>query len=303
MPRFEFVPAHTIEEALQLLDEPGIVSRPLAGGTDLLVYVRQAPPPFDRLVDISMISELKRIYQDGDTVSVGAGVTFTEAAASDLLARHARCLVEACESVGGPQIRNSGTLGGNVVNAAACADSLPALICLDAVAHLRSRTGERAVPVAELVQGPKRCALSPGELLTRFSFTVQPEGTRSTFIKLGRRNAQAISRLSMAALGRIGEAARIELVHLVPGAAVPQTRRFAEAEAMLAGRVPSAALITAAAAASAAEMVARAGRRWSTEYKELAIQALAERALRRVLLNGASDGEAEIISHSGQEAQ
>ncbi|MEJ5197756.1 MAG: xanthine dehydrogenase family protein subunit M [Anaerolineae bacterium] len=284
MPRFDYVRAGSVEEALHLLAEPGVRSRPLAGGTDLLVYIRHERPAFDRVVDISRVPELKLIERRGDEVIIGAAVTFTEAAESALLQEVAPCLVEACLSVGGPAIRNMGTLGGNVANAAACADSLPPLACLDAVVHLRSVTGERSLPLDRFIKGPNRTALRPGELLTHFTFPVPPQGVRQAFIKLGRRNAQAISRLSMAAIGRLDQWGRVDYVRLSPGAAMPIPRRLHEVEATLLGQMPTDELLAAAGARTAEAMIAVTGRRWSTEYKEVAIRALAERTLRRVLI-------------------
>ena len=270
-------------EAVQLLGDPGVVTRPLAGGTDVLVYVRHEKPPFDRLVDISRVPEMRAIERHGDEMIIGAAITFTEAAESRLLQEVAACLVEACLSVGGPAIRNTGTLGGNVANAAACADSLPSLVCLDAVAHLCSRGGERSLLVSDLVTGANRTALQRGELITHFAFPVPPAGVRSAFTKLGRRNAQAISRLSMAAAGRLDAHGCVDFVRLSPGAATSQPRRFTEVEAMLLGQSPTDDLLAAAGAQTAEVMIGMTGRRWSTEYKEVAIQALAERTLRRAL--------------------
>lgn len=284
MPRFDYVRAHSIEQALQLLADPAHVSRPLAGGTDVLVLVRHEKPTFERVVDISRVPEMKAIERRGDEIIVGAAVTFTEAAESPLLQEVAAGLVEASLTVGGPAIRNAGTLGGNTVNAAACADGVPPLVCLDAVAHLRSLSGSRSLPVSEFIQGANRTGLQPGELLTHFTFPLPPAGTRQAFIKLGRRNAQAISRLSMAAAGHLDTAGRIDYVRLVPGAAMPSPRRVAEVEAFLMGQVPDDALLVEAGRRTAEAMIAVTGRRWSTEYKEVAIQALAERALRRVLV-------------------
>jgi CO/xanthine dehydrogenase FAD-binding subunit len=284
MPRFDYVRAHSIPEALQLLAEPGLVSRPLAGGTDVVVFVRHEKPPFDRVVDISRVPEMKVIERRGAEIALGASVTYTEAAESLLLQEAAAVLVEACLSVGGPAIRNAGTLGGNVVNAAACADSVPALVCLDAVAHLQSTTGPRSLLVSDLIQGANRPGLQPCELLTHFTFPLPPAGVRHAFTKLGRRNAQAISRLSMAALGRLDSTGCIDYLRLVPGAAMPRPHRLAEVEALLLGQVPTEDLLAAAGAKTAECMIAVTGRRWSTEYKEVAIQSLAERTLRRALV-------------------
>ncbi|MGC8779966.1 MAG: FAD binding domain-containing protein [Anaerolineae bacterium] len=283
MPRFDYVRAGSLTEALRLLAEPGVKSRPLAGGTDLLVYIRHEPPTFDRVVDITRVPEMKIIERRGDEMVIGAAVTFTEAAESALVQEVAPCLVEACLSVGGPAIRNTGTLGGNVANAAACADSLPPLACLDTLVHLRSVAGERSLPLDRFIEGANRTVLRPGELLTHFTFRVPPAGARQAFVKLGRRNAQAISRLSMAAIGRLDGAGRVDYVRLSPGAAMPVPRRLPEVEAMLLGQAPTDELLAAAGARSAEAMIAVTGRRWSTEYKEVAIRALAERTLRQVL--------------------
>ena len=185
--------------------------------------------------------------------------------------------------MGGPQVRNAGTLGGNVANAAVCADSLPPLVCLGAVAHLRSAQGERQMPVSELVTGPHRTQIGPGELLTHFSFDLPPEHVRSHFIKIGRRKALSSSRLSMAAMGGLDGEGRVDFVRLTPGAAVSNTIPFPCAEEVLRGQRPEAALLAAAGERVAAKMIELTGVRWSTGYKEVAIKALTERALRHVL--------------------
>jgi len=286
MAKFNYVRAQSIAEAIELLNEPDLSSRPLAGGTDLMVYLRLEKPWFDRLVDISQIPELKVIEQQNGQVKIGSGVTFTQAAQSEPLRQVAPLLVDACQSVGSLQIRNLGTLGGNVVNAAACADSLPPLVCLGAVAHLQNADGERRLPVNEFVTGPNRTSLQAGELLTHFSFEAPPDGVRSTFAKLGRRNAQSISRLSMATMGRTNAHGVVDFVRLTPGAATPRLVRFEPVEQMLVDQKPTEELLAQAGQKVAAVMVEITGRRWSTMYKELAIQALAERTLRQVLLTG-----------------
>lgn len=272
----------TLEEALRLLGDAGCRSVPLAGGTDLLVARRVEPPDYDRYVDVSRIPQLKKVEIREGRLFLGAALTFTQASLDPLLNRHVPFLVQACLNVGSPQIRNRGTLGGNVCNAAACADSLPALVCLDAAAHLRSLGGERSLPVCELVLGPHKTALQPGELLTHFSFPVPPSHVRSHFIKIGRRAAQSISRLSIAVMGGVGSDGRVDFIHICPGAATPRTTRFDQAEAALLGQSPTGELIVQAGKLVAAQMIEVTGRRWSTEYKELAIQAITERALRAV---------------------
>ncbi len=282
MPKFDYVRPQSLDQAINLLGDSACISRPLAGGTDLLVYLRHQEPGFDRVVDISLLPELKVIRRDGDIITLGAGVTFTEVIESDILQEDTPFLIEACRAVGGPQIRNMGTIGGNVVNAAACADSLPVLVCLDAAAHLQSLEEKRSFSLTELVMGPNRTQLKQAELLTHFTFQVPPTGVRTAFIKVGRRNAQAISRLTLAAMGRTDPDGQVDFVRITPGAATPHTTRFTQAENVLFGQRPTPELIAAAARQVADTMLSITGRRWSTEYKEPVIVALAERGLRCV---------------------
>jgi CO/xanthine dehydrogenase FAD-binding subunit len=286
MARFDYVRADSLDHAIRLINDPAYKNRLLSGGTDLQVLLHYRPPAYTRVVDISLLPELKAISASGGEISLGAAVTFAEAIESDLLREAVPFLVEACQAVGSPQIRNLGTLGGNVANAAACADSLPVLVCLDAVAHLRGATGERRVPVTELVLGPNRTCIESGEILTLFTFSIPPAGTKTAFLKLGRRNALAISRLSLAAMGRLDAHDAIDLVRITPGAAVPQTVRFTQVEARLHGRQPSADLLHAAALQVAEVMISRAGWRWSSEYKSPAISSLAERTFVQIFSDG-----------------
>ena len=247
MPRFDYVRAQSVEHALALLADPAHTSRPLAGGTDLLVLIRHQKPAFDRVVDLTRVPEMKAIERRGDEVYIGAAATFTDVAESPVLQEFAPCLVEAALTVGGPAIRNTGTLGGNTINAAACADGVPSLVCLDAVAHLASTRrkarapGQRPGDRGEPHRAPARRAADPFHVSAAAGRVA-----RQAFTKLGRRNAQAISRLSMAAPGRLDEHGCVDYVRLVPGAAMPTPRRFAEVEKMLLGQAPTDDLLAAA---------------------------------------------------------
>jgi CO/xanthine dehydrogenase FAD-binding subunit len=266
-------------------------SRVLAGGTDLVLLMREERDLCDRVVDVTMIPEMHAIRREGNSspgerVVIGAGANFSEIVASPLVNQTAPVLAQACHSVGATQIRNMGTLGGNVANAAACADSLPALVCLDAVAHALTVEGPLQWAVSDLVVRPNQTKLPAGALLTALSYAVPPQGSLSVFLKLGRRNAMAISRLTVAALGRVDESGRIAEIRLVPGSATPQIRRFPRAEAVLLGQVPTAALCEEAARVAVREMTEITGRRWSSEFKEPALQSMVTRALMQVCARG-----------------
>jgi CO/xanthine dehydrogenase Mo-binding subunit/aerobic-type carbon monoxide dehydrogenase small subunit (CoxS/CutS family)/CO/xanthine dehydrogenase FAD-binding subunit len=293
MKPYSYIRARTIPEAIALLNEAGVVSRPLAGGTDLVLLMRherkaasggngRPGQSFDRVVDISLIPELRRIAQEGQRVIIGAAASFSEVIESDLVWRTAATLAQACQLVGATQIRNMGTLGGNVANAAACADSLPALVCMDAAARLLTAQGERVLPVSELILRPNRTQIPPGGLLLSLEYTIPAEGSRSVFIKLGRRNAMAISRLTVAALGRLDASGRIAEARLAPGSAAPQFTRFTAVEAMLLGQAPGRELFAEAGQATIAEVRRITGVRWSSEYKEPALRSMVAKALRAV---------------------
>ena len=290
MPEFGYVCAHNLEEALGWLNEPGWRSRVLAGGTDLLVQARSGPVNFDRLVDVTRLPELNTLEVSADPggpVVIGAAVTFSRLLRHAGLRAQAPLLVEACSAIGSPQIRNAGTLGGNVANAAACADSVPALVALEAEALIVSPAGETRCPVAELITGTHRTQLPPGSLIRAFRFAVPPAGSRHAFERLGRRRAMAIARLSLAALGGCDAQGQVAWLRLVPGAAFATFRRVRAVEESLVGQRPDPEGFVAAGRQMAGLFLAESGRRWSAEWKEKALAALTERALQRVL--GGSD--------------
>lgn len=282
MQRFGYVRALSIAEAVAFLNEPGLRSRPLAGGTDLILITRAEPSLCDRVVDITQIPDLHHITLDGDRVVIGAAATFSQVIENQIVSSTAPVLIQACCQVGATQIRNMGTLGGNVANAAACADSLPALVCLDAVARVLTPNGEHEWLVSEMVLGPNRTIIPAGGLLVSLSYPIPMPGSQSVFIKLGRRNAMAISRLTVAALGRLDETGRIAEARLVPGSATPHICRFRIVEESLIGQVPSHALYQSAARLAADEMTRLSGRRWSSEFKEPTLIAMTARALAQV---------------------
>jgi len=283
---FDFLRASSLEEALCLLAEWGSACRVVAGGTDLLVDLRSDEgrwPQLKVVVDISGLAELKGVRAEGDRIRVGALVTHAQVADHSLLKEEVTFLSQACRTVGSPQIRNRGTIGGNVVNASPAADSLPPLVALGAEAVVASLRGERTVPLEEFLVAPYRCALAEDELLLAVQFPRPPRGSRSCFLKVGRRRALAIARLSLAVLVTVGDEGQVEDVRLVPGAAFPMPRRARKGEDLLRGARPSPELLARVGEAVAEEMVERSGLRWSTEYKRPVLAGLTRRALAQLL--------------------
>jgi nicotinate dehydrogenase FAD-subunit len=282
MERFSYVRAATIQEAIKLLNQPNFKNRPLAGSTDLILLLRHNPKVCDRVVDISLIPELHQIRRVGNEVMIGAAASFAEVIQHPLINQTAPILRDACKTVGAVQIRNMGTLGGNVANAAACADSLPALVCLDAHARVITPAEEFDWTVSELVLSPNKTRIPSGGLLVNLNYPIPPEGTRGVFIKLGRRNAMAISRLTVAAMGRLDESGCIAEARFVTGSAAPLICRFKSVEDHLVGKIPTRQLMQETGKLAVEEMIHLSGYRWSSEFKVPALTSLTIRALSRV---------------------
>jgi xanthine dehydrogenase iron-sulfur cluster and FAD-binding subunit A len=275
-----YVSVATVAEACALLAEHGADAAILAGGTDLLIEWRRPAAQWPKLiVDISRVAELGGIGERDGRLVIGPLATHAQVQRSELLRRSAPLLASAAAAIGAPQVRNRGTIGGNLMNAAACADTVPPLLALGATVTLQSAAGARELGLGELFLKPYHPTARPDELLTAIRCPALPATARSVFVKLGRRNALSITRLSVAAILELGADGRIAGARLVPGAAFPTWRRVTEAEQMLVGEKPSAGLFAAAGRMVSAEMIRETGRRWSTEYKEPVLAVLVRRAL------------------------
>ncbi len=273
-----------LDGALELMDELGGQALPLAGGTDLMVEMREGKYRGYHLVDISRLPELKLLeLQDGE-IHLGAGLTFTEISGSELLRLHAPALVQAASQIGSLQIRNVATLGGNVVHCSPCADSVPGLLVQDARAILRSLGGTREVPLQEILVGPYKSGIQAGELLTCFCLR-SASGMWGAFHKLARRSSLAIARLSLAVLTRQGEEGLSD-VRIALGSGTPVPRRMVEAEEFLLGKAPREKDLWEAGRVLASKMVEVTGKRPSTVYKEKAAQGLLVQAMLPLVRHG-----------------
>jgi carbon-monoxide dehydrogenase medium subunit len=260
--------AQSVEEALQALAEARGPARLIAGGTDLLLDLQQGRhPPLDLLVDVNAIPEMNRVEERDGRLYIGAAAPLNRLVANPRLAVHAQALVEACNLVGGPQVRNAATLGGNVAHALPAADGSIALLALDAQAELAGRDGRRRVPLAELYLGPGRSALDAGqaasseagqaasseagqaasseagqaasgkagELLVGFWLALRQPGQASAFRRVMRPQGVALPVLNMAAwLWREGE--RVADLRIALGPSGPKPFRAVQTEHMLLGQ-------------------------------------------------------------------
>jgi CO/xanthine dehydrogenase FAD-binding subunit len=184
----------TLEEALRLKAErPEAV--PIQGGTDVMVELNFDRARPDALLNLNEVAELRGWSRDDGSIRLGAGLTYTEAMEPPL-AELLPALAEASRTVGGPQIRNRATIGGNLGTASPAGDALPPLLIGDAVIELASLRGERTVQLNEFLLGPKRNALAEDELIA--GVRVSADTARQTFMKVGPRNAMVISVVSLA---------------------------------------------------------------------------------------------------------
>lgn len=214
----------TVTEALNALrDDPEMV--PIAGATDLYVALNFGTLQGTRFLDLWPLRPLRRISDKGDVLSIGALATYSAIIGSRAVRKRFPMLVAASREVGGVQIQNRGTLGGNIANASPAADTLPALAAADAVVVLASRAGERRVPITSFYTGYRKTVRQSDELIT--AIEVPPIEGEQYFRKVGTRAAQAIAKVVMAAVR--GPAPRIAL-----GSVAPTVVRLPQTEAALA---------------------------------------------------------------------
>lgn len=274
----------SLSEACTLLAELGPDVNVLAGGTDLLLELRNSHHTSEKpLVDISTISGLRGIEESGDSIVIKSLTTHDDLVRSPIITQWAPALAHAASMIGSPQIRNRGTVGGNIMNAATCADTVPPLIVLDARVTLLSKGKERQVDLGKFFVEPYRTVATKDEILAEIRFQKPPTNARSSFVKLGRRNAVSIARLSVAAMLLTDIGGTIEEARIVPGAAFPTWQRVTAAEQLLVGKKGGKSLFEQAGKIVSEAIISFTGRRWSTEYKEPVIGVLVRRALERCL--------------------
>ncbi len=239
-----YVLAQTIDEALRAMASAPGMARLVAGGTDLLLDIQQGHhPPVDTLVDITRIQELQCLEMRGDVVFIGSAVPVRAITESPLLRRHAQALTEACGLIGGPQVRNTATLGGNVAHALPAADGTIALAALDAKVEIASPNGRRLEPILNIFQGVGKSSLQAGrDLLVGFHIPRREHRQASAFRRVMRPQGVALPILNLAAwLEREGE--RIKAIRIAVGPSGPVPQRASALEECLTGAIYSPAAL------------------------------------------------------------
>jgi CO/xanthine dehydrogenase FAD-binding subunit len=288
MQQFEFIAPSSLAEVLELLERHGDGCRVVAGGTDIMPALRNGRLScVTRLVDIRRRQELRGIKITGDGLWIGAATTHSEVVQSPDVRARWPLLAEACGRIGSKQIRNLATVGGNVANASPAADSVPALLCLDARISLLSGHGKRELPLQSYLAERKRNA--PAELVEGFTLPFPLANTYSKFVKVSRRQAMAISRLSLAMALHV-DGGVIDFVRIVPGAMLAVPQHLERVEEYLVGRELTEDAGTEAARLTADVVTGITGMRPSFKYKLTVLEGLVRQVLAQFRDGGADHG-------------
>lgn len=271
--------ASSLAEVLDLLDQPGQTTRLIAGGTDILLELEKQDHELDLLIDVSRIEGLDRISVDASgIVHIGPLVTHNQCVESTLLRKHALPLVMASYMVGSPQIRNRGTIAGNVITASPANDTISPLMALDATLTLLSKRGERKVPLSEFYKGVRKTFIAGDEILTDISFMGLNEHQQGVYKKFALRRAQAISLVNAAIVLSL-EGGKVNGASITLGAVAPTIIHARKAEKYLAGKPLTESVIAEASRLAASEIAPISDIRSSAGYRVGMAETLITRGL------------------------
>ena len=276
---FEMYQPTTLQEASRLLKEKGPGGRFLAGGTDLVIAMKEKGLAPEYIVDLKRLPGLSGIRKNTDgSITIGALTTMREIETSKLLREKYPFLCQSAAEVGSIQIRNRATVGGNMSNATPSADVAPSLIALQAIAKVAGAGGERTVALEEFFLGPGRNSLSPDEILTEI--TIPPTSPRliGDYIKFSPREMMDLAYVGVAVVYSLNDKKCAD-VRIVLGAVAPTPIRAKKAEAALEGQILSADLAANVGAIAAEEAKPISDVRSSADYRRAMVGAMTKRAL------------------------
>lgn len=284
LPEFDLLMPQTLSEALDMLAEDGSHVLPVAGGTNVIVELREKRRTHHVLMDVSRLEELRGIRRENGHVVVGGGTTIAELLTDPLIAQFAVPLKEAAAVLASPLVRNRATVAGNLVDASPAADTAPPLLVLDADVELARREGTRHVPLRDFFVGPNRTVIAPDELAVAIRWPVPSPNSLGGFVKLGLRKALACSVVTVAAMVQRDAEGRCQEARIALGAVAPTPLRAYAAEERLKRQSLTPEIIV-----EAAELCAKATHpiddvRGTAAYRRRMAAVLARR-----LLNGISE--------------
>jgi CO/xanthine dehydrogenase FAD-binding subunit len=279
LPKFDLVAPGTLDEALRLLLRHQGKAKIIAGGTDLIPKLRGrqiAGPEF--LIDLRKIPNLNFIECDERLLHIGALTTLRTIETSSIIREKFNLLFQAAQSVGSIQVRNRGTIAGNICNAVPSADLAPALLVLEARLRLAGSKGQRTVGIGDFFVGPNKTVLSAGEVLTEIQIPNLPHHAKALYLKLSPRSAMDLAVVGVAVLTNLEQGLCRE-VRIALGAVAPTPIRASRAEKIMQGQKVSPELIEQTAQAAAGESRPIDDHRASAEYRREMVKVLTRRAL------------------------
>lgn len=274
--------AESAKDALRVLQKASGTAKLIAGGTDFLLDLRQGRhEKVDTLVDLNSIPDMKKLEIRNNLLFIGASVSHRDITNSPLVREHGEALSKASGLIGGPQVRNVATIGGNVAHALPAADGTIALLSLDAQAEITSNEGKKFIPVADIFHAPGKNTLQPGkEILTGFTIQLRKRGQASAFNRIMRPQGVAIAILNLAVWLEMREEKIID-IRIAVGPSGPVPRRMVNAENALKNNELSEKAIELAYQAILDEAKLRTSRHRATkEYRQDMIKVLLEKTIR-----------------------
>ncbi len=285
MLEFQALKADNLDQALDILDEKKKQVKMIAGGTDMLVGIHNESEELkgiEYLLDISSINDLNLIEDKKDYMKLGALCTHNKIIESDLVNDKFPLLKKAAGVIGSTQIRNRGTVGGNINNASPAADLVTALIALDAKVVLKSKDEKRELPLSQYITGPYRTDLKENEIMTEVKVPYIQGEYYDNYQKVKRRQAVAIARINLAVITKI-EDDKLKDIKIAFGSATPTAIRFRNIEKYLEGKDIRELNLEDIADKTGQAMVDITGTRWSTPYKKPVVGNLLKRALQDIV--------------------
>lgn len=278
---FEFYQPATIQEASRLVKENGAGGRFLAGGTDLLIAMKEKGLLPRYIVDLKRVPGLTGIRENNDgSITLGALTTMREIETSPLITKKYPFLAQSAAEVGSIQIRNRATIGGNMANATPSADTAPALIAVNASAKIAGPNGERSIALDEFFKGPGQTVMSADEILTEIIIPKTGARLVGEYIKFSPREMMDLAYVGVAVAYNLGEKdKKCDGVRIVLGAVAPTPIRAKRAEAALEGQVLTEALAEKASQIAAEESKPISDVRSSADYRRAMVGAMTKRAL------------------------
>ena len=290
----KFYQAADVQDAVRaLVEDPEAVV--ISGGSDVLIKIREGKLAGCSLVSIHGIKELEGIRMEEDgTIVIGPATTFSHITNNDIIQKHIPMLGDAVDMAGGPQLRNIGTIGGNVCNGVTSADSASSLCCLAADLVLKGPDGVREVPISQWYTGPGRTVRNHDEVLTAIRIKKENyQGYGGQYIKYGKRNAMEIATLGCAVSVKLTEDKKhIQDLRLAYGVAAPTPIRCHTTEEAVKGMETGEALAQAVGKGALEEVNPRSSWRASKEFRLQLVEELGKRAVKQAVINAGGEWDA-----------